>query len=212
MKDTGRAGRMRVERKLRIARHGAAVLDRKRQIIAGELERLQLHADRLVAEWETCARDAAVWLQRAAALDGYEGVRRASPAELAQVEVRWGGAMGVAYPVDATCTMPTAPRPGGSSALAFATAAIRTAAAAAVRLAAVQRAVTLVSAELEATRARQRAVENRWIPRLEDQLRTIRRRLDEQELEEALRLRRAAEPRRGSPPAALADDGGRRAR
>jgi vacuolar-type H+-ATPase subunit D/Vma8 len=203
---------MRVERRLRTARHGAALLDRKRQIMADELERLQLHADRLRVEWHAGARDASVWLQRVAALDGQEGIRRAAPAEPAQVEARWGGAMGVTYPVDASCTTPTAPPPGGSSALAYATTAHRTAATAAVRLAAVQRAVVLVSVELEATHARQRAVENRWIPRLEDQLRTIRRRLDEQELEEALRLRWAAEPpRTGSgpvlPPVAVARGG-----
>ena len=202
MTDTGRAGRMRVERRLRTARHGAALLDRKRQIMADELERLQLHADRLRVEWESRARDASVWSQRAAALDGEEGIRSAAPAETAQVEVQWGSSMGVTYPVDASCTAPVAPGPGGSSALSYATTAHRTAANAAVRLAAVQRAVVLVSAELEATHARQRAVEDRWIPRLEEQLRLIRRRLDEQELEEALRLRWAAEPARtGSAPA-----------
>jgi len=196
MNDTGRAGRMRVERRLRTARHGAALLDRKRQIMADELERLQLHADRLRVEWETRARDASVWSQRVAALDGEEGIRSAAPAGTAQVEVQWGSSMGVTYPVDASCTAPVAPGPGGSSALSYATTAHRTAASAAVRLAAVQRAVVLVSGELEATHARQRAVEDRWIPRLEEQLRLIRRRLDEQELEEALRLRWAAEPPR----------------
>jgi len=196
MTDTGRAGRMRVERRLRTARHGAELLDRKRQIMADELERLQLHAGRLQDEWEACARDASVWLQRATALDGQVGIRSVAPADAVQVDVEWGSAMGVGYPVDASCTMPTAPRPGGSAALSYATAAHRTAASAAVRLAALQRAVVLVAAELEATHARQRAVENRWIPRLEEQLRTIRRRLDSAELEEALRLRWAAEPTR----------------
>ena len=196
MNDTGRAGRMRVERRLRTARHGAELLDRKRQIMADELERLQLHAGGLRDEWETCARDASVWLQRATALDGQVGIRSAAPAEAALVEVAWGSAMGVRYPVDASCTAPPASRHGGSAALSYATTAHRAAASAAVRLAAVQRAVVLVSVELEATHARQRAVENRWIPRLEEQLRTIRRRLDSQELEEALRLRWAAEPTR----------------
>jgi vacuolar-type H+-ATPase subunit D/Vma8 len=43
------------------------------------------------------------------------------------------------------------------------------------------------------TRTRQRAVEKRWIPRLEEELTAIRRQLDEQELEESLRLRWAAD-------------------
>ena len=79
MNDTGRAGRMRVERRLRTARHGAELLDRKRQIMADELERLQLHAGGLRDEWETCARDASVWLQRATALDGQVGVLPGGP-------------------------------------------------------------------------------------------------------------------------------------
>src|SRR5674476_903709 len=108
--DTGRAGKIRVERRLLTARHGALLLDRKRHIMVNELERLQLHAGRSRQEWEDRAREAAVWLQRAAALDG-----------------------------------------------------------------------------------RERAVEKRWIPRLENELLAIRRQLDEQELEESLRLRWAAD-------------------
>ncbi|WP_259310151.1 V-type ATP synthase subunit D [Cellulomonas sp. P24] len=83
----------------------------------------------------------------------------------------------------------------GSSALVYAVAAHEAALAAGARCAAAERAVHLVQAELVATRTRQRAVEHRWIPRLERELATIRRRLDEQELEEALRLRWAADSR-----------------
>ena len=100
--------------------------------------------------------------------------------------------MGVRYPEDALCRSPVAPPYGSSSALSYAAVAHRSALAAAVRHAAVQRALLLLSAELTATRTRQRAVEHRWIPRLENELRTIRRALDEQELEESLRLRWAA--------------------
>ncbi|MGZ5404039.1 MAG: V-type ATP synthase subunit D, partial [Nocardioides sp.] len=53
--------------------------------------------------------------------------------------------------------------------------------------------VALLEAELVATRTRQRAVENRWIPKLEEELRIIRSRLEEQELEETLRVHWAAE-------------------
>jgi vacuolar-type H+-ATPase subunit D/Vma8 len=77
--------------------------------------------------------------------------------------------------------------------LCYAAAARRSALSAAVRHAAVRHAVLLVSAEAAATRTRQRAVEKRWIPRLEGELLAIRRQLDEQELEEGLRLRWAAD-------------------
>jgi len=184
---------MRVQRRLLTARHGAELLDRKQRIMANELERLQLSADRSRQEWEDRARDAAVWLQRAAALDGRERIEAASPGKPAEVEVRWGGAMGVAFPAEALCEPPGAPPAGGSSALSYAAAAHRSALIAAVRHSAAQRAVLLVSAELAVTRTRQRAVEKRWVPRLEAELLAIRRQLDEQELEEGLRLRWAAE-------------------
>jgi V/A-type H+-transporting ATPase subunit D len=183
---------MRVERRLQTARHGARLLDRKRHIMVNELERIELRAARSRREWEDRAREAAVWLQRAAALDGRERIEAASPTRAAEVEVTWGGAMGVAFPEEALCHPPVAPPAGGSSALSYAAAAHRSALAAAVRHAGDQRAVLLVSAELAVTRTRQRAVEKRWIPRLEEELTAIRRQLDEQELEEGLRLRWAA--------------------
>lgn len=202
MNNTGRAGRVRVERRLVTARHGAALLDRKQRIMADELDRLLLHADTVRQLWEEQAREAARWLQRAAALDGEAVIGEASPAVPATIEVRWGVAMGVTYPVDATCLQPQLPAAGGSSALSYATRAHGVALEFAVQHAAARRAVELLTAELAATRTRQRAVENRWIPRLEDELRTIRRRLEEQELEETLRVHWAAENnerRRGRP-------------
>ncbi len=74
-----------------------------------------------------------------------------------------------------------------------------------VRHAAVQRAQMLLAAELASTRTRQRAVENRWIPRLENQLLNIRRQLDAQELEESLRLRWAADRDVGNATSAVQD-------
>ena len=195
MTDVGRAGRIRVERRLVMARHGADLLDRKRQIMTDELEHLQLDAARALEEWETCARDAARWSQRVASLDGHRGIRGAAPTEPAELEITWGTAMGVEFPEDARCTIPPVGVRGGSSALVYAVAAHEAALAAGARCAAAERAVHLVQAELVATRTRQRAVEHRWIPRLERELATIRRRLDEQELEEALRLRWAADSR-----------------
>lgn len=193
MNNTGRAGRVRVERRLVTARHGAALLDRKQRIMADELDRLLLHADQVRQQWDEQAREAALWLRRAAALDGEAVIGEASPALPARVEVRWGFAMGVTYPVDATCLPPELPAAGGSSALSYATRAHGAALELAVKHAAARRAVELLTAELAATRTRQRAVENRWIPRLEDELRAIRRKLEEQELEETLRVHWAAE-------------------
>lgn len=193
MTATGRAGKVRVERRLLVAQRGAGLLDRKQRIMADELDRLTLYAEGVRAEWDDAGREAALWLERASALDGTAALEAGAPSRPATVEVRWGVAMGVTYPVDTSCLLPGSEPVGGSSALAFAARAHREALVVAVRYAAAQRAVALLTAELVATRTRQRAVENRWIPRLVDELRIIRRRLEEQELEETLRVHWAAE-------------------
>ncbi len=192
MADTGRAGRVRVERRLTVARHGADLLDRKQRILTDELERLELVAERSRADWEAAARVATTWLRRAAALDGRGRIDAAAPRTPAGVEVTWGGAMGVAFPHEARCAVGPPTVGGGTSALALAIAAHAAALEAGVAHAAAARAVLLVSTELAATRSRQHAVEKRWIPRLEERLAAIRRSLEDLELEEGLRLRWAA--------------------
>ncbi len=193
MTDKGRAGKVRLERRLRTARRGAELLDRKQHIMADELDRLELHADGIRHEWEDKAREAAGWLGRAAGLDGRAQIDGASPVDPAEIEINWGGAMGVSYPEDAQCRLPDVPVAGGSSALSYAAIAHRSALTAAVQHAAVARAAALLSTELTRTRTRQRAVENRWIPKLEDELTAIHRALEDQELEESLRVRWAAD-------------------
>ncbi|MCQ1957416.1 V-type ATP synthase subunit D [Arthrobacter sp. zg-Y826] len=187
-----RAERSEVQRRLATARRGAELLDRKQRILQAAIDGLQERADAGTRAWETSARTAAVWLQRSTGLDGADRLLEASPPDPAVAVVQWGGAMGISYPESASCTVPASPPAGGSSALAFAASSHRAALEAAVAAAAGQRALLLVSEELAATRTRQRAVENRWIPRLEEQLAAIERRIAEQELEESLRLRWAA--------------------
>ncbi|MDQ0210431.1 V-type ATP synthase subunit D [Arthrobacter bambusae] len=193
MNAMGRAAKVRVERRLVTARHGARLLDRKQRILAEELERLQLRADLTRAEWERLAGEAALWLRRSAALDGSGQIAAAAPLESAGVQLRWAITMGVPHPEDAEWRHPAAHPMGGSSALSYTRVLHRSALEAGVRLAAVQRAEMLLTTELAVTRTRQRAVENRWIPELENELLAIRRRLAAQELEEALRLRWAAD-------------------
>jgi len=190
---TGRVGRLRLERRLALARHGAELLDRKQRIMADELDRLHLHAAAAREQWEEAAHAAATWLERAVALDGTAALAEARPAVAATVEVRWDVTMGVSYPAHASCAVPDGPPSGGSSALALAVRAHREALARGVAVAAAERAVRLVTAELAATRRRQHAVEDRWIPRLEEELATVRRVLEEQDLEETLRVHWAAE-------------------
>ncbi len=197
MSGTGRAAKVQVERRLETARHGARLLDRKQHILADQLERLQLDADLAVTEWEKLFRVSSLWLRRSAALDGSAQIGAAAPLGTATVLLQWGNAMGVRYPESCECSLPAMPQAGGSSALSYAAAAHGQAVVAGVRLSVLQRALVLLAAELAGSRTRQHAVENRWIPRLENELQNIQRKLDEQELEESLRLRWAADRDQG---------------
>ena len=187
-----RADKADVERRLATATRGAELLDRKQRILRLAIDGLQEEAAAARLAWQEHARLAAVWLQRAAGLDGDDRIAEAAPNEAATVMIRWGGAMGISYPQGAECLLPDVSPSGGSSALAFAAATHREALQFAVAAASAERALLLVSRELLATRTRQRAVENRWIPQLQAQLDEIARRIAEQELEESLRLRWSA--------------------
>ncbi|WP_342025099.1 V-type ATP synthase subunit D [Arthrobacter citreus] len=187
-----RADRADVERRLATATRGAELLDRKQRILQRAIEGLQEKADSTRKAWTEQAAAAALWLQRSAGLDGEDRINASVPADTAVAEVQWGGAMGISYPEGARCVLPAASPTGGSSALAFTAAAHRTALDAAIAAASAARALLLVSEELETTRTRQRAVENRWIPLLQEQLDEIKRKVAEQELEESLRLRWSA--------------------
>jgi len=189
MNETGRSGKARVAHQLETARHGSTLLDRKQHILADEFERLELFAEHSRREWEDLASIAATWLHRSAEMDGRDRVRAAAADKPAIVEVNWGGAMGVSYPENVTVQLPPERHPGGSSALSYAAQSHRDSLVAAATCAAARRAMLLVSAELTTTRLRQRAIENTWIPRLEAKLISIQGQLDEQELEESLRVR-----------------------
>jgi V/A-type H+-transporting ATPase subunit D len=189
---TGRAGRVRLQRRLAVARHGAELLDRKRRVLADEKDLLELRAAQTARTWRDAATEAAVWAGRAVALDGPAALTATAPTSPAQVEVSTALAMGVEYPVEPrTSSGPSRPV-GGSSALVLAARAHRAALEAAVAHAVALRAVQVVRAELDATRTRQRAVERRLVPRLEAELDAIDRALEELEMQEAVRLRWAA--------------------
>jgi V/A-type H+-transporting ATPase subunit D len=189
---TGRAGRLALTARLATARRAVELLDRKQRALAVECERLELVVVRAAETFEQESRAAASWLRRSTALDGQHALRASIPSATADVTIGYDVTMGVRHPTRADIGYAPRPEPAGSSALAYAVRAHRTALLAGVRLAAAQRAVALVAAELALTRQQQRALEQRWIPRLERRLAEVVQRLDETEREENLRLRWAA--------------------
>jgi vacuolar-type H+-ATPase subunit D/Vma8 len=189
---TGRAGRLALTARLATARRAVELLDRKQRALAVECERLELAAERAAGNFERAGRTAALWLRRSIALDGQRTVLDSRPEATIEVVVGYDVTMGVRHPTGAEVRFGPEPALAGSSALVHALRAHRTALAAAAELAAARRAVQLVSAELTLTRQQQRALELRWIPKLQRQLTALMQRLDESEREENLRLRWAA--------------------
>lgn len=186
----GRAGRIRLVRRLETARGAADLLDRKLQILQGELARLRAAAAETAADWDQCQAEARTWLLRAALLGGERAVRLAGDGQLADVRVSYATTMGIRYPATAACTVPPA-RTWDSPVLAGARQAHRAALAAAARHAAVTASVRLVADETRVTRYRLRAVQNRWIPRLEQALADVTFAIEELERADAARLRLA---------------------
>ena len=190
----GRAGRLWLTRRLRVARRGADLLDRKLQILQAELGRRRAAAAQTAAEWDRCCADAERWLLRAAMLGGQRAVRLAADGQAADVTISYDVTMGVRHPGGTTCRIPV-PSTWDGPVLAATREAHGAALTAAVRHAAAAEALRVIEAEALATRYRVRAVRDRWIPRLEQALAEVTLALEEQELADAARLRLARAPR-----------------
>jgi len=191
----GRAGRLWLQRRLRVAERGGDLLDRKLRILRGELGVLRAAQERSAVDWDRCRADAERWLLRAALLGGQRSIRLAADGGLADVNISYASVMGVSYPAGAACVIPE-PGTWDGPAIAGARQAHRTALAAAARHAAATEAVRLVEAETLATRYRLRAVKDRWIPRLEQALAEVTLAIEEQEIADAARLRLGTARRR----------------
>mgnify|MGYP001816359671 CR=1 FL=1 len=191
----GRAGRVWLDHRLDVAARGTGLLETKLRILAAEEQRFTLLAARTERAWEASAAEADLWMSRARVLSGRRGVRLASPAATASVDVRWQSTMGVRFPDGVRVQIvqpPTdAPTPD-SSPLVLAREAYAAALRAGADHAAATAALRSVRTEVVATRRRLRALERRWTPRLTDARRTLSGALEESEREDGVRLRWAA--------------------
>jgi V/A-type H+-transporting ATPase subunit D len=190
----GRAGVLWLRHRLDLARRGGAVLRQKLTMLAGEQERLRREYAASAGAWRDKDLAARAWLARAAVLDGADAVAAACDVPPALVTARWGTVMGVrcAQAPDIDLPPPTPDRaPAGGTALLMAATGFREAALAAARHAADTAALRAVQTELTTTRRRVRAIERRWIPRLESALATVSLQLAELEAGDAA-SRRAA--------------------
>jgi V/A-type H+/Na+-transporting ATPase subunit D len=191
----GRAGRLWLTRRLQVARRGADLLDRKLRILQAELARFREAEARTATEWDRCCADAERWLLRASMLGGQRAVRLAADGQAATVTIPYAVTMGVRHPADPACAVP-APITWDGPTLTRTRQAHAAALQAAVRHAAAAEALRVIEAEVLSTRHRLRAIEDRWIPRLEQALAEVTLALEEQELADAARLRLAVSPNR----------------
>jgi V/A-type H+-transporting ATPase subunit D len=191
----GRAGRLWLARRLQVARRGADLLDRKLRILQAELGPFRDAEEQTAAEWDRCCADAERWLLRACLLGGQRAVRLAADGRLAAVTIPYTATMGVRHPDRPACTVPASVTWDGPV-LTRARQAHAAALQAAVRHAAAAEARRVLQAEVTATGYRLRAIEDRWIPRLEQALAEVTLALEEQELADAARLRLAVSPKR----------------
>jgi V/A-type H+/Na+-transporting ATPase subunit D len=187
----GRAGRIWLVRRLATARRGADLLDRKLRILQNELARLQASAAQAAEQWDQRQAEARTWLVRAALLAGEAAIRLADDGQAADVRVSYTATMGIRHPQTATCAVPPA-LTWDSPVLARTRQAHRAALEAAAQHAAVSAAVRMVDDEVRATRYRLRAVQDRWIPGLEQALAEVTFTIEELERADAARLRLAA--------------------
>jgi V/A-type H+-transporting ATPase subunit D len=164
----------------------------KLQALASEERRLVVEAAEAAAKWQRAASEADSWSARAAVSCGDRpfSLVAAHTRRPASVEVRWRSWMGMALPAAALVPGDVGPSVlGGSAALDLAAATGLVALEAGVRAAALARELDLIRAERTATTRRQRALERRWIPLLEDSLARLEQALDELEREDAVRAR-----------------------
>jgi V/A-type H+/Na+-transporting ATPase subunit D len=187
----GRAGRLRLERRLQVARRGADLLDRKLRILQRELPGLRAEAARAARDWEQCAADADRWLLRAALLGGQRAIRLADDVAPAELDVGYVVTVGVRHPATCACTFPP-PAGWAGPTVGAARHAHQVALEAAARSAAASAALRIMEAEAAATRLRLRAIKDRWIPLLEQARAEVALALDEQERADGARLRLAA--------------------
>ncbi len=199
----GRAGRLWLRQRLALADRAASLLDRKLYLLTAELPRLRSEAAATGQQWQASCAEAERWLLRAVLLGGERAIRLAPAVGQADVRITYTTTMGARHPASAQCLTGQAAGWEGP-AVSSARAGHRAALEVAVRHAAATAALAAVEAETATTRYRLRALQHRWLPRLQQALAALEFSLEEQERADAARLR-AASPAS----AALASRGGR---
>jgi V/A-type H+-transporting ATPase subunit D len=186
----GRAGRLWLSERLATAHRGAGLLERKREALRRELSRSEERVSRTRVAWKEACDAAERWMLRALMLGCRPALELAAATTRdAHARLEWRTALGVTYPRVAMCELPEPGIAIGPAPLRPAMQAYRQALDAGVRHAAATATHERLASELAGTSHRLRAVQERWIPRLEQTLATLELHLDEAEREAIVTLR-----------------------
>jgi V/A-type H+-transporting ATPase subunit D len=203
-----RSNLLRIRQTLKLAREGYEILDRKREVLTGELVRVAHDAATLQQQvWERLA-EAYRALEVARLAMGRERLEWAalSVSETVDVEIRPYSVMGVVLPnVEASESPPEMPYGLGDTPVALdeAVARFRRVLADVPTLSETMTTVWRLARELQKTQRRVNALQYIFIPQYEETATYIENTLEEREREETFRLKRlkskAAEPTIGPP-------------
>jgi V/A-type H+-transporting ATPase subunit D len=190
----GRAGRIWLVGRLETARRGADLLDRKRQALLRERSRVRSEVEAARRVWEDAAAQVTTWSARAAMVDGAGRLELLSRHVEGQASLglEWSNLMGARLPAVPRLSVPEPPplsALGASSATVLLAEACCEATRAAARFAVAARADAELSAQLRRTAWRLRALQERWIPQHERALAQLDLALDENQREQAVRVR-----------------------
>lgn len=188
----GRAGRLRLRRRLAVAGRGADLLEHKLRMLLEEQQTRRRAAQESSRAWNEAAAEADRWLTRALVAAGEGGLRQSSPAVLGRVAVDEDTLMGVRFPSRYSLTPPTSGAcviDPDSAALVCAQAAFARAVDAAVRAAVDFAAARAADAAVAATRRQVRVLRRHWIPALQDALARLEASLEQADFEDGVRRR-----------------------
>jgi len=190
----GRAGRTWLLARIEVARRGAELLDRKRQVLLAEQMRMRAKVAQTRDEWFEAAAQVEAWTRRAGIVDGAIRLELLTRhvQEPASLELSWRNLMGAQLPDAKAIDVPdplSVSALGGSSAAVLLAHACCHATRAAARYAVAERAEAELSAELARAARRLRALRDRWIPQHEQALAALDLTLDEAQREQAIRIR-----------------------
>jgi vacuolar-type H+-ATPase subunit D/Vma8 len=180
--------------RLDAAQRGRELLDRKRQLLLRQFDRLTLLAEERRRGWIAACADAERWGLRAAILGGSAetALLAGALAGKAVVSLSWTNTMGARHPDNAHCELPVfaaAELASSNAALRPAAAAYRHALELAVDVAIAETARRNIGVELEATRRRVRGIERHRIPSLQDAIQRLELQLEELERQEQVLTR-----------------------